>query len=324
MTDRIASNNSTEPELETFELLAEYDDKNVRLDKFVADRVPDLSRTYLQVLIDQGLVRVDQQVRRAAFKMTPGQRVQVTLPEVEDVDIKPEAIPLDILFEDRDLLVINKPAGLVVHPAPGHASGTLVNAVLHHAPDVAVAGTHRPGIVHRLDKDTSGVMVVAKTDRALQSLVSQWQSRIVIKEYLALATGTIEEQEATVDAPIGRDPANRQKMTTLRGGREAISHLSVLQRFHDATYTQVTIESGRTHQIRVHLGFIRKPIVGDIIYGTQKSRTIADRLGLNRQFLHASRLGFAMPDGHETVFAAPLAPDLQRALDILRSEETGA
>jgi 23S rRNA pseudouridine1911/1915/1917 synthase len=307
-------------ELETIELNAEYDDKNVRLDKFVSARVPDLSRTYLQLLIDQGLVTVDEQVRRPSFKMTPGQRVHVTLPEIQEIEIKPEPIPLDILFEDSDVLVINKPAGLVVHPAPGHPTGTLVNAVLHHAPGIAINGTHRPGIVHRLDKDTSGVMVVAKTDRAMKSLVEQWQTKQVEKEYVAVVAGTIEEQEATVDAPIGRDPANRQKMAALRAGKEAVSHFTVLERLKDTTLVKVIIETGRTHQIRVHLSFMHKPIVGDIVYGTQKSRNIASRLELKRQFLHASHLGFTLMDGVEMKFNAPLPPDLRAALDTLRAE----
>ncbi|MEJ7837793.1 MAG: RluA family pseudouridine synthase [Thermomicrobiales bacterium] len=310
--------------LDTFELLAEYDDKNLRLDKFVSDRVPELSRTYLQVLIDQGLITVDDQVRRPAFKMTPGQRVHVTLPEIQEIEIKPEPIPLDILFEDADVLVINKAAGLVVHPAPGHPSGTLVNAVLHHAPGIAINGTHRPGIVHRLDKDTSGVMVVAKTDRAMKSLVEQWQTRQVEKEYLAVVAGTIEEQEATVEAPIGRDPAHRQKMAALRSGKAAVSHFSVLERLRDTTVVRVVIETGRTHQIRVHLAFMSKPIVGDIVYGNQKARNIAGRIGMKRQFLHASHLGFTLPDGAEMKFTAPLPPDLESALSMLRNEETAS
>jgi 23S rRNA pseudouridine1911/1915/1917 synthase len=308
-------------ELDVIDLRAELDARNVRLDKFVADRVPDLSRTYLQTLIDQGLIRVDGQIRRASFKMTPGETVQIVVPEVQETELLAEDIPLDILHEDRDLLVINKPAGMVVHPAPGHYTGTLVNAVLHHAPDIAVAGNQRPGLVHRLDKDTSGVIVLAKTDRAWVSLTSQWQDRTVRKTYLALATGVLEEQEATVDAPVGRDPANRQRMTTLRGGRDAVSHFSVEQRFQKSTYLSCVIETGRTHQIRVHLAFIRKPIVGDIIYGTPKSMEIAADLGLKRQFLHAWKLGFRSPDGEELEFTAPLASDLQMALDRLREKE---
>jgi 23S rRNA pseudouridine1911/1915/1917 synthase len=306
--------------LETFEFLAEYNDKNVRLDKFVATALPDLSRTYLQELIEQGAITVDGQLRRAAFKMTPGQRVQVSVPETEEIDILPEDIPLDILYEDRDVLVINKPAGLVVHPAPGHPTGTLVNAVLHHVPNIAIGGTNRPGIVHRLDKDTSGVMVIAKTDRAQQSLVNQWQSRTVIKEYIALVAGVIEEEEATIDAPIARDPGNRQRMTTLRAGKNAVSHVFVTERFPAMTFVRVAIETGRTHQIRVHLAFIRHPIIGDVVYGNERTRNFAKKLGLNRQFLHASRLEFALPDGTGMAFTAPLPPDLDSALDVVRAE----
>ncbi len=302
---------------EVLEFRPEPKDRTSRLDRFLATVLPELSRTYLQSLIDSGLIHVDGQQRRAAFKVTPGQVVTVALPEIAEVEVVAEPIPLDILYEDDDLLVINKPAGMVVHPAPGHPRGTLVNAVLHHAPGISIAGSTRPGIVHRLDQDTSGVMVVAKSDRAHGSLLEQWQRKSVGKHYTALVAGVVEEDEATVDAPIGRDPANRLRMAPQRGGRDAVSHFTVEQRFDRCTLLDVLIETGRTHQIRVHLAMIGFPVVGDGLYGTNTSRGLAVTLGLKRQFLHAARLTLDMPGGERRTFTAPLAPDLVACLDRL-------
>lgn len=306
---------------EVIELRPERADNNTRLDRFVADHLTDMSRSYLSSLIEQGLILVDGHTVRPAFKVTVGEVVTVSLPPVEDVALQPEAIPLDIVYEDDDLLVINKPAGLVVHPAVGHPNGTLVNAVLHHAPDIAIAGSTRPGIVHRLDKDTSGLIVVAKTDRAQTSLVDQWQRRSVTKTYLVLASGVIDEEEGTIDAPIGRDRVHRQQMSVTRNGRDAVSHFDVVQRFTDATLLRVRIDTGRTHQIRVHLAFIGHHVVGDLVYGAKRSGAVAERVGLDRQFLHAERLGFELTDGTFREFTSELPTELADALSKLTAQE---
>lgn len=315
----------TEDQEEIIELRPQREHQLMRLDRFVAGQMPDLSRTYLQQLIAEGRLLVDGQSRRAAFKMTPGQVVTVSLPVAEEFDLEPQDIPLDVIYEDDDILVINKPAGMVVHPAPGHPRDTLVNAVLFHAPDISIQGSTRPGIIHRLDKDTSGVMVVAKSNRAQTSLVEQWQARRVIKRYTALVAGVIEEETATIDAPIGRNTVNRQQMSTTRSGREAITHFSVAERFGEATLLDVQIETGRTHQIRVHLTFIGHPVVGDALYGNKVSARVSDTLGVGRQFLHASALTIRMPsDGNERTFQAPLPNDLTTVLYQLRTAGTDA
>lgn len=301
----------------TIELHPAVEDRNDRLDKFVARNLPDLSRTYLHQLIESGDISVDGVVRRPAFKITPGQRIEVTIPPPIEDDLLPEPIPLNVVFEDDDVIVIDKPAGLVVHPAPGHPTGTLVNALLHHAPEISVGGRLRPGIVHRLDKDTSGLMVVAKTDRARNSLVDQWQARTVDKRYVALVSGVVEDEDATIDAPIGRDPAQRQRMAVIRSGRPAVTSFTVSERFSAATLLDVEIETGRTHQIRVHLRFIGHPVAGDAVYGQGR----ASIPGLRRQFLHAARLGFALPDGTTRTFESGLPGDLKRVLEQLRIGE---
>ncbi|MCO5229190.1 MAG: RluA family pseudouridine synthase [Thermomicrobiales bacterium] len=310
-----------EDQQELIELFPQREHLGTRLDKYVADELPELSRTYLQQLITDGSVLVDGLVRRPSFKVTPGEVVTVELPEVEETELLAEDIPLDVVYEDADILMINKPAGLVVHPAAGHSHGTLVNAVLYHAPEISIQGSTRPGIIHRLDKDTSGIMVIAKSDRAQTTLVEQWQARQVEKKYLALVTGVVEEDSATIDAPIGRSSANRQQMTTTRSGRDAVTHFIVVERFSDCTLLDVTIETGRTHQIRVHLAFIGHPVVADGLYGNKVSARVAERLDLHRQFLHAQSLSFAMPgSGEKRTFAAPLPADLQHVLDQLREE----
>lgn len=311
----------TEDQEEIIELWPQREHQLMRLDKYVASQLPDLSRTYLQQLITEGRLLVDGQVRRAAFKMTPGQVVTLSLPPTEDFELEAQDIPLDIIFEDDDILLINKPAGMVVHPAPGHPRDTLVNAVLHHAPSISIQGSNRPGIIHRLDKDTSGVMVIAKSNRAQMSLAEQWQERSVIKRYTTLVAGVVEEDSATIDAPIGRNAVNRQQMTTTRSGREAITHFTVVERFEDTTLLDVQIETGRTHQIRVHLAFIGFPVVGDALYGNKVSARIAERLGVERQFLHASSLGIRVPSSNEhRTFDAPLPAEMAEVLEHLRSD----
>src|SRR5919107_550077 len=269
------------------------DNLGTRLDRYVADQLPDLSRATVQGLIESGRVRVDGQQRKPKFRMTPGEVVSVEIPGPRVDEILPDLIPLAVVYEDADVIVVDKPAGMVVHPAPGHQRGTLANALLAHVPGISVGGSQRPGIVHRLDKDTSGLIVAAKTDRGRTALVSQWESRSVEKTYLALVAGSVADEEATIDAPIGRDPKNRQRMAVRRSGRPAVTRFHVVERFPDATLLEVSIETGRTHQIRVHLAFIGHPIIGDQLYG--RARSTDPRL--ERQFLHASALGFRLPDG---------------------------
>ncbi len=303
-------------------LLPAREETNQRLDKFVATRLSHLSRAYVQQLIDDGQVRVDGQVRRRTFKVTPGETVVVDVPAPVVEELLPEAIPLQVVYEDADVLVIDKPAGMVVHPAPGHPRGTVANAVLYHAPEIAIAGSNRPGIVHRLDKETSGLMVIAKSDRGRTSLVRQWNARTVEKRYVALVAGSLEEDDATIDVPIGRDPVQRNRMATLASGREAITRFAVRERFEEATLLDVEIETGRTHQIRVHLAFIGHPVVGDGVYNRRAGPYGGSGAIVTRQFLHAAGLSFDLPgSGKRIDFASPLAPDLAGALETLRESE---
>src|SRR5215210_9345628 len=227
---------------EFVELYPTRDDLGARLDRYVTDQLPDLSRGTVQGLIESGRVRVDGQQRKPKFRMTPGEVVSVEIPPPRIDEILPDLIPLAIVYEDADVIVVDKPAGMVVHPAPGHPRGTLANALLGHVPGISVGGSQRPGIVHRLDKDTSGLIVAAKTDRGRTSLVSQWEDRSVEKIYLALVAGSISDEEATIDAPIGRDPKNRQRMAILRSGRPAITRFRVVERFSKATLLEVSPE----------------------------------------------------------------------------------
>src|SRR5215212_3076213 len=300
------------------ELRPERADLGKRLDRYVADQLPDLSRGTVQVLIESGRVRVDGQQRKPKFRMTPGEVVSVEIPPPEIDEILPDPIPLTIVYEDADVIVVDKPAGMVVHPAPGHPRGTLANALLAHVPGISVGGSQRPGIVHRLDKDTSGLIVAAKTDRGRTALISQWEERSVEKTYLALVSGFVEDEEATIDAPIGRDPKNRQRMAVLRSGRPAVTRFRVAERFPNATLLELSIETGRTHQIRVHLAFIGHPILGDQLYGRPRQTN----LHLDRQFLHASGLEFQLPSGARLRLKAPLPDELQAVLEQLCARST--
>ncbi|HQX63338.1 MAG TPA: RluA family pseudouridine synthase [Thermomicrobiales bacterium] len=287
-----------------------------RIDRFVTDRMPDTSRSFVQRLIEAGNVLVNGEPVRASYKVAVGDRVEVRAPGPEEpTEITPAVIPIPIVFEDIDVMVFDKPAGLVVHPAPGHEHGTLVNVLKWLRPESITPGAERPGIVHRLDKDTSGLIVVAKTERARLSLLRQWQQRDVVKEYTALVVGTIAEEEATIDAPIGRDPNNRKRMAVVREGRPSVSHFGVISRYPGYTLLDVNIETGRTHQIRVHCAFIKHPVAGDILYGGR-----APDLRLKRQFLHARRLRFALPGGQPIDVEAPLPADLRAVLDDLERE----
>src|SRR5215216_5571560 len=300
------------------ELRPARDDLGARLDRYVADQLPDLSRGTVQALIESGRVLVDGQQRKPKFRMTPGEVVSVEIPPPQVDEILPDPIPLAVVYEDADVIVVNKPAGMVVHPAPGHPRGTLANALLSHVPGISVGGSQRPGIVHRLDKDTSGLIVAAKTDRGRTSLVTQWESRSVEKTYLALVAGSVVDEEAIIDAPIGRDPKNRQRMAVVRSGRPAVTRFRIVERFPSTTLLEVFIETGRTHQIRVHLAFIGHPVVGDQLYG----RVRQTDPHVERQFLHASALAFQLPDGERLRLESPLPDELRAALEEFRARST--
>ncbi len=315
----IAEPAETEREHGLFTLHPTVPERNLRLDKFIAGNLSTLSRSYIQQLIAEEQVSVDGRIRAQTFKVTPGQVIQLLVPPPVDDVLQPEDIPLEIVYEDADLLVVDKRPGMVVHPAPGHATGTLANAILHHVPEVVMAGSHRPGIVHRLDKDTSGLIVVAKTERGRLSLLSQWAERSVEKRYLALAYGVVQSDEAGIDLPIGRDPAQRNRMAVNEHGREARSRLTVKERFEDATFVEVAIETGRTHQIRVHLAYIGHPVVGDAVYNRYKGRAGGVRSIAARQMLHAAALTFDTPDGERLALTAPLPPDMAASLATFRS-----
>lgn len=289
------------------------DHRGTRLDKFVLSQRPELSRSFVQSLIQGGHIRVGQKERKANYVVKAGDLVTLEIPLPQPTLVQPEAIPLDILYEDEALIVINKAAGMVVHPAAGHAVGTLVNAVRAHAPDLVTGNQERPGIVHRLDRDTSGVMLIAKTDDALHSLQRQFAARAVHKTYLALVNGVLPSPQGIIDAPLARDTRDRKKIAVATSGRsrDAVTRFTVLARTDKHTLLRVEPETGRTHQIRVHLAFLKHPVAGDETYGKNRND-----LGLTRQFLHAWRIQFRHPTtGEEMMFTAPLPQDLRQALE---------
>jgi 23S rRNA pseudouridine1911/1915/1917 synthase len=298
---------------ETLTLYPEREEKNTRLDKFVASHAPGMSRSWLQRLIDDGNVLVDGQVRGRTFKVTPGQVIEVSIPPVEPDELVAEAIPLEVVYEDADIVAINKPAGMVVHPAPGHRSGTLVNALLHYAPDISMAGSQRPGIVHRLDRDTSGLIVVGRTDAGRLALLEQWADRSVVKEYQAIIRGVPEDAEFAIDAPIGRDPAQRKRMTVIQSGKSAQSHVTVRERASQSSLVDVQIATGRTHQIRVHLAYAGYPIVGDRVYNRFGGSTGGQSPVADRQMLHAGRLVIRNVAGEIIDLQVPMPGDMQAA-----------
>jgi 23S rRNA pseudouridine1911/1915/1917 synthase len=304
------------------------DSESVRLDRFLASMLPEHSRSQIQRLIKDGHVQVAARAAKANQSVKTGQSVTIDIPEPTDPIPQPEALPLPILYQDKDLIVVDKPAGMVVHPAAGHESGTLVNALLHHVDDLSgIGGEKRPGIVHRLDRGTSGLMVVAKNDAAHEELARQFHDREVEKEYLALVWGEVMAGRR-IDAPIGRDPNDRKKMSAaslrVRRSRSAVTRIVRAEHFGPAlTLAQVAIHTGRTHQIRVHLSAIGHPIVGDAVYGGVHRRVPGDLRALThleRPFLHAAHLVFKHPeDGRTMDFTSALPADLQTVLDAVRA-----
>ncbi len=304
------------------EIVLTLDYPGERLDKALTRAMPQLSRMQWQRLIEEGMVRLGERpLTKASLKLEGGEQVTAILPEVQPTDLLPEDIPLDVRYEDSDILVINKPAGMVVHPGTGHYTGTLANAVLHRCPDIqGVGGEMRPGIVHRLDKQTSGLIVVAKNDQALWYVQKQFKKRTVKKKYLALVEGQLQPPAALIDAPIGRDPTQRKKMAVIRPntshslyGRPAQTQYRTLAAYDDFTYIECDLLTGRTHQIRVHMAYIKHPIVGDTIYGRRQRK-----FDLYRYFLHAAELTLQRPsDEQELTLQAELPPELQTILNYL-------
>jgi 23S rRNA pseudouridine1911/1915/1917 synthase len=322
--------------MSTVTLTVSDDSEGARLDRFLVSVVSELSRSQIQRLIKEGHVLVGGRAAKANQPVKTGQQIAVHIPAPVDAAPAAEALPLPIVYQDHDLIVIDKPAGMVVHPAAGHASGTLVNALLHHVDDLSgIGGEKRPGIVHRLDRGTSGLMVVAKHDAAHEELARQFREREVEKEYIALVWGDVHAGRR-IDAPIGRDPVNRKKMSAdadevpdrkrLRRSREAVTRVVRAQPIKVLTLVQVAIHTGRTHQIRVHLSAIGHPVVGDSLYGGVRRRVPGDLRAvthLTRPFLHAARLAFAHPgDGRRMEFTSPLPDDLQQVLDELQDNDT--
>ncbi|MFB3924656.1 MAG: RluA family pseudouridine synthase [Syntrophales bacterium] len=305
-------------------------ESGTRLDVFLASRNVSVSRSQVKRIIDEGLVTVNGAEAKAGYKLRQGDVISFRQEEAAGYDIMPEAIPLKILYEDSSILVVDKPAGMVTHPSPGHYSGTLVNALLHHCKDLAgIGGVLRPGIVHRLDKDTSGLLVAVKTEEALNGLARQFKGRTIRKVYETLVHGDMEGDEGVIDLPIGRHPVHRKKMSTSsRRGKNAVTRWKVLERYGIISYLQVEIETGRTHQIRVHLNSSGHPVLGDNVYGTSARRinnisdnAVRSRLKMmKRQALHASRIGFDHPgDGRHLEFSSPLPEDMASIRDYLRT-----
>lgn len=289
------------------------DDKMTgRIDKILGHHFSQYSRSQLQKWIGDGNVKVNGQTVKPKYKLAAGDRVTIEPEKPQKIDLEPEKIPLDIVYEDDDVIVVNKPQGMVIHPAPGHPDHTLVNALLYHSPLSTINGEFRPGIVHRIDKDTSGLLMVAKNDMAHRSLAAQLKAKTNEREYVALVHGVIKEDRGTIDAPLGRSLKDRKKQAVVADGRHAVTHFKVLKRYRHYTLVSCRLETGRTHQIRVHMKYIGHPLAGDPLYGPRKT------LPGKGQYLHARLLGFKHPrTGKQMTFTAPLPAYFQTMLDKL-------
>jgi 23S rRNA pseudouridine1911/1915/1917 synthase len=327
VSENVSEEAFVEPEAAALAFEVSEAEAGERLDAFLASRVEGVSRTTLKRSVEDGDVLVEGRAAKPSYKVRAGERVEVELPAPPTTELAPEDIPLDIVHEDEDVIVVNKPAGMVVHPAAGIQRGTLANALAFHFRQLSEhAGALRPGIVHRLDRDTSGLLVVAKTTRAHEHLAEQFRARTVFKSYVALVHGVTREERGRIEQPLARDPRNRTRMAIVRGGRGALSLWSVRRRYERFTLLDVQIKTGRTHQIRVHLASIKHPVVSDELYGGGRDKTVAEAkvrnaiAALGRQFLHAERLGFRHPrTGEEVSFAAPLPEELRHFLGVIAS-----
>ena len=302
--------------MEPILLRASEESKNQRLDAFLASSLDGLTRSQATRLIESGEVAVNGRAVSKSYKLAGGEDIAVTLPEPEPVEAVPQDIPLDVVYEDADVIVVNKPSGMVVHPAPGHPDGTLVNALLYHCAGTlsGIGGALRPGIVHRIDRDTSGLIIAAKNDAAHQYLSAQLADHTLARTYECIVVGKLREDRGAVDAPIARHPTDRKRMAVVAGGREAVTHWEVIARYPGYTHVRCRLETGRTHQIRVHMAYIGHPILGDTVYGAKKEVP-----GLTGQCLHAVGLRFLHPRTHEVVeLSCPLPEEFTRMLQKIR------
>ena len=302
--------------MEPIRLRASEESKNQRLDAFLASSLDGLTRSQATRLIESGEVAVNGRAVSKSYKLAGGEDIAVTLPEPEPVEAVPQDIPLDVVYEDADVIVVNKPSGMVVHPAPGHPDGTLINALLYHCAGTlsGIGGALRPGIVHRIDRDTSGLIIAAKNDAAHQYLSAQLADHTLARTYECIVVGALREDRGTVDAPIARHPTDRKRMAVVAGGREAVTHWEVIARYPGYTHVRCRLETGRTHQIRVHMAYIGHPILGDTVYGAKKEVP-----GLTGQCLHAVGLRFLHPRTHEVVeLFCPLPEEFTRMLQKIR------
>ena len=300
--------------MEIKSFIIEKEDNLIRLDKFLTSELDDYSRTQVQNLIKEGNVLVNEKQVKANYILNLNDIVVITIPDPVDIDIKKEDIPLDIYYEDDDVIVINKPSGMVVHPALGNYTGTVVNALMYHCKDLSgINGVNRAGIVHRIDKDTSGLIVCCKSDLAMKSLSRQFLEKTVDRKYIAICYGVINHNLGRIDAPLGRDPENRKRYAVVDDGKHAVTNFKVLERFKEYSLLELSLETGRTHQIRVHMKYIGHPVVGDPLYGPRNV------IGDNGQYLHAQTLGFTHPrTGERLQFTSPLPDFFQEFLKELR------
>lgn len=299
------------------EFIVEEDFKDKRLDVYLSSKLENKSRTFIQNLIEEGRVLVYNFPKKSNYRLKIADKIKITIPDPISLDIKSEDIPLDIIYEDSDVIVVNKPQGMIVHPAPGVYEGTLVNALMNHCKDLSgINGVTRPGIVHRIDKETSGILVVAKNDYAHNSLAKQLKEHSMKRIYIALVEGIIKEDEGTINEPLGRHPIERIKIAVIKGGRHAVTHYKVLERFKSYTLIECRLETGRTHQIRVHMAYIKHPLVGDKVYGYKKQR-----FNLQGQLLHAKTLGFIHPSTGEFMeFSSEIPKHFENVLKVLKAE----
>ena len=299
-------------------IIVQNNEKGVRLDSYITKKLNDLSRANIQRLIEDGNILVNSAKQKISYKVNSGDKIEITIPEPKKIDLKPQDIKVEIVYEDNDIIVVNKPKGLVVHPAVGNPDGTLVNAIMNICKDSlsGIGGKVRPGIVHRLDKDTTGLLIVAKNDKAHINLSEQIKNREVKKIYIALVRGNIPENEATINMPIGRSTKDRKKMAVVKNGKEAVTHFKVIDRFKNYTLLEIKIDTGRTHQIRVHMAEIGYPVVGDMVYSNGKNE-----FGVEGQMLHAKSLDFKHPiTGKNMHLEAELPKYFKDIIDKLKQE----